>query len=82
LTLLTAVRNIRFVARHQSQGGPIVAFPRQHLTLVYCQQIHVGQKHYKENVLLRFHGNAEHFYIVNSYTWVKTGQRTNIVAFL
>ena len=37
----------------QGQGGPIVAFPQQNLSaLLYCQQTHVSQKHYKNLVFV------------------------------
>jgi hypothetical protein len=46
---------------------PILAFPWQHSTVLYCCQLHVGQQQYKGNVLLRFHGIIQQFYIFASY---------------
>jgi len=41
------------------------------LTLLYCQQIHVGQKRYKTKSIVAFPWQHLHFYIVKKYTWVK-----------
>jgi hypothetical protein len=50
----------------------IVAFYWQHSAVLYCWQLHVGQERYRGNVLLRFIGNIQRFYIVDSYLYVNS----------
>ena len=37
---------------------PIFEFPRQHLTVLFCSQLHASDQQYKCNALLCFHGNT------------------------
>lgn len=53
--LLTAVR--MFYSLTTVQGKPIIVFPWQHSTVLYCWQVHVGQRQQKWKTSWRFHGS-------------------------
>jgi nitrate reductase assembly molybdenum cofactor insertion protein NarJ len=63
------------------QRERIVGFPWQYSTVLYCWQLHVGQQRYKGNVLLRFHGSIQRFYIVDSYIWVNSDTKGTYCCF-
>jgi hypothetical protein len=65
--LLTATWMSKAIQRER-----IVAFPWQHSAVLYCWQLHVCQQQYKGNVLLRFHGSIQQFYVVDSYMYVNS----------
>jgi len=54
-----------------------VAFPWQHRTYLYCLRLHISLQQLQAKLLLRFHGNTEHIYIVYGYIYAYNNYKPN-----